>query len=83
VADPEASPINNPVHVAFCVAIFVAATGLLWFGKLTSAEWVSAVTWTAGILVLGRSVGVVATGYTVVAQTKAAQTIQSMKASAA
>ena len=32
-----------------CSAICMAACVLLWYGKLTGAEWVSVVTWVAGI----------------------------------
>ncbi len=80
-AGPAATKPNNPVHVAFCVGVAAAACGLLMLGKLTGAEWVSAVTWTAAILVLGQPVGVVATGFSVAAQAKAVQTIQAMKGS--
>ena len=70
---------TNWTHVAFCVGIVAAASLLCLGGKLSGAEWVSAATWITGILILGTPVGVVATGFTVVAQAKAAQTIQNMK----
>lgn len=79
MSDPVSTGTNNPTHVAFCVAIVAAASALLLVGKLSGAEWVSAVTWMAGILILGQPVGVVATGFSVAAQAKAAQTVQSLK----
>lgn len=87
MSDPTASPApmlapNNLVHVAFCVGVVAAACGLLWLGKVTGAEWVSTVTWTTAILVLGQPVGVVATGFSIAAQAKAAQTIQQIKTTA-
>ena len=69
---------TNWTHVAFCVGIVAAASLLCLGGKLSGAEWVSAATWIAGILILGTPVGVVASGFTVVAQAKAAQTLQSI-----
>lgn len=38
-----------------CSVICMAASVLLWYGKLTGAEWVSAVTWVAGIYVAGNT----------------------------
>lgn len=38
-----------------CSAISLSACGLLWYGKLTGAEWVSVVTWVCGIYVAGNT----------------------------
>ncbi len=78
MSETKSAP-NNLVHVAFCASIVAAAVGLLYIGKLTGAEWVSTTTWIAAILVLGQPVGVIATGFTVVAQAKAAQILKSLK----
>lgn len=39
----------------FVLAVFavLVTTGLLWAGKLTSANWVEAITWTVGLYMLG------------------------------
>lgn len=39
--------------VAMFVPIWVAATALLWFGKLTPDHWVSVTTWGYGVLAVG------------------------------
>lgn len=38
-----------------CCAACLAASALLWAGKLTGAEWVSVVTWVTGIYVAGNT----------------------------
>lgn len=81
MSDQVETSRNNPIHVAFCVGVVAAAVGLRLLDKLTGAEWVSAVTWIAAILVLGQPIGVVATGFSVSAHAKAAQTMQTLKES--
>lgn len=38
-----------------CACTSLAACVLLWLDKLTGAQWVEAVTWIAGIYVLGNT----------------------------
>ena len=38
-----------------CSAVCLAACVLLWYGKLTGAEWVSLATWITGIYVAGNT----------------------------
>lgn len=38
-----------------CSTVSLAACVLLWYGKLTGAEWVSLATWITGIYVVGNT----------------------------
>ena len=38
-----------------CSTVSLAACVLLWYGKLTGAEWVSLATWITGIYVAGNT----------------------------
>ena len=55
------------------VALLVlgSATGLLAIGRLSGAEWVSAVTWTVAAYMLGQVAAVVGTGWAVQSIAKA------------
>lgn len=38
-----------------CACVCIAASALLWLGKITGAQWVEAVTWITGIYVVGNT----------------------------
>lgn len=48
--------------------VITAATGLLWAGRLTGDHWVSAVTWTVAVYMVGQVGAVVAQGWVVKTQ---------------
>lgn len=61
-AETETEPSANPAGFFLACAVIATATALCWCGKVSGAEWVSAVTWITAVVLLGRAVAVVAGG---------------------
>lgn len=57
--------------LAVALLVILAATGLLWLGRLDGAQWVSATTWTVAAYILGQVGAVLAQGWSVQAVAKA------------
>lgn len=57
--------------LAVALLVIIAATGLLWLGRLDGAQWVGATTWTVAAYMLGQVGAVVAQGWSVQAVAKA------------
>lgn len=60
-----------------------AATGLLALGRLSGAEWVSAVTWVVSVFMLGQVAAVVGSGWAVQSVAKANATLELARSKAA
>lgn len=70
-AETETEPSANPAGFFLASAVIATATALCWCGKVSGAEWVSAVTWITAVVLLGRAVAVVAGGVAAIGAAKA------------
>lgn len=76
---PEAT-VTDHSKMVVTLLVLGAATGLLALGRLSGAEWVSAVTWTVAAFMLGHVGAVVATGWSVQSTAKAMAMLDAIKA---
>lgn len=61
----QAPTVTDRSKLSVTLLVLALATGLLSIGRLSGAEWVSAVTWTIAVYMLGQVGAVVATGWSV------------------
>ena len=73
-ATPTHTGITGRDAMIAFLLMLVATTGLLWLQRLSGAEWVSAMTWTVAVCVLGNAAGIVANGYALATVQKAEAT---------
>lgn len=82
-ASAQAPTVTDRSKLVVTLIVLACATGLLFIGRLSGAEWVSAVTWTVGAFIVGQVGAVVASGWSVQIATKAALAIEAMRTRAA
>lgn len=58
----ESTTMPNDAKVGITLLVIAAATALVWFGKISGEQWVSAVTWISAIAIIGQAVAVVGVG---------------------
>lgn len=75
----QAPTVTDRSKMVVTLLVLASATGLLCIGRLSGAEWVSAVTWTVGTFIAGQVGAVVATGWSVQAVAKATLALESAR----
>lgn len=81
--DPAIETKPDRSKLAVALLVIAAATGMLMLGRVSGAEWVSAITWTVAAYMLGQVGAVVATGWTAQTVAKAASAINAVRQGAA
>lgn len=78
--ESESEPAGNPAGFFLACAVIATATALCWCGKVSGAEWVSAVTWITAVVLLGKAVHAVAGGMATLGTAKATEALTRAKA---
>jgi hypothetical protein len=64
---------NKDAKLAITLLVLIAATALLWAGRINGDQWVSVVTWIVAIFMLGQAAAIFASGYATATVAKASQ----------
>jgi hypothetical protein len=79
----QAPTVTDRSKMVVTMLVLASATGLLTIGRISGAEWVSAITWTVSAFMLGQVGAVIATGWSMQTVAKATLALETSRGSKA